>query len=262
MAPVVRFRLLPPMTSFVSGLLVLGLVCLPAAPAAGTDCFGLDFGDHAGGPVGDWLARKGLALEKDAGRPDRIALSPARRGLRLEARSQVLGLVVRKGLDLPGCHVVEIEWGVERFPEGASWETGIRNEALSVMVFFGHRDIPSGNLFIPDTPYFLALFLGTDETVNRAYKARSYPNSGRWVCLETPQTGHMVTSRIDLAPLFREQFGVSEVPPISGVALSVDTSNSKGQGRAAAVIRGIRFVQGNQNVEHRTGKDARPTSNH
>jgi len=90
---------------------------------------------------------------------------------------------------------------------------------------------------------FLALFLGTDERPHHVYKARSYRRSGRWICLGTPAAGAMVSSDIDLTPVFRRQFALTAVPAVSGVALSVDTSDLPGQGTAVAVIRRIRFLE-------------------
>ena len=61
---------------------------------------------------------------------------------------------------------VRIEWGIDAFPSGASYEQGARAEAIMVYIFFGRERHSSGSLLIPDSPYFLALYLCETEATN------------------------------------------------------------------------------------------------
>ena len=48
------------------------------------------------------------------------------------------------------------------------------------MIFFGDENQESGSVFIPDIPYFLALFLGEKERPGKAYLANYWQKGGRY----------------------------------------------------------------------------------
>lgn len=122
-------------------------------------------------------------------------------------------------------------------------ERGEKNEALGVMIFFGYDKISSGHFLIPNTTYFLSLFLGKEEEVQKAYFGRYFQKSGRWICLSNPTPGKTVISQLDLITVFQTYFENDEVPIISGIALATDTSTSDGGGKAAAFIKRIEFLE-------------------
>ena len=73
-----------------------------------------------------------------------------------------------------------------RFPANASYARKVRNEALMVYAFFGHDELPSGSLLIPDSPYFIAMFLCDQDPIERPFTGRYYEKGGRFVCWGTP----------------------------------------------------------------------------
>ncbi len=117
------------------------------------------FRDYVLGPVEDWLQGKGFQFKEDARRRDHIELDVGKNGLVLEAKRRAFGIMPNESVNVPEFTYVEIDWGVNKFPEGASYEQGVRNEALMVFTFMGDERQPSGSMFIPDSPYFVALFL-------------------------------------------------------------------------------------------------------
>ena len=119
---------------------------------------------------------------------------------------------------------------------------GVRAEAIMVYIFFGKERHASGSLVIPDSPYFLALYLCETEATNKPFKGRYHHASGRFICVERPQLGATVATDFPFADTFRRVFG-REAPDISGIALAIDTSNAKGAGVAKSFIRKIEFAK-------------------
>jgi hypothetical protein len=132
------------------------------------------------------------------------------------------------------------------FPEGASYEQGVRNEALMVVIFMGDERQPSGSFFIPDSPYFVALFLcHGDDKINHPYVGSYFKKSGRFVCGDRPAEEQLVTTWFDLLEAYRVYFDKErdDDPAVSGLALAVDTKKSAGGGKASAFISEIRFYR-------------------
>jgi hypothetical protein len=204
------------------------------------------FADYEFGPVEDWLQGKGFQFKEDAQRRDRIDLDVGDKGLVLEAKRRVFGFMPNESVNVPDFTHVEIDWGVNKFPEGASYEQGVRNEAIMVVIFMGDERQPSGSLFIPDSPYFVALFLchGDDRT-NHPYVGSYFKKGGRYVCGDRPADGQLVTTRFDLLAAYRTYFDKErdDDPAISGLALALDTKKAGDGGRSAAFIREIRFYR-------------------
>ena len=117
------------------------------------------FTDYEFGPVEDWLRGKGFQFKEDARRRDRIDFDVGENGFAVEAKRRAFGFMPNESVNVPEFTYVEIDWGVNKFPEGASYEQGVRNEAIMIYIFMGDERQPSGSFFIPDSPYFIALFL-------------------------------------------------------------------------------------------------------
>jgi hypothetical protein len=96
---------------------------------------------------------------------------------------------------------------------------------------------------IPNSPYFIGLFLCQDEQVNFPYKGRYFHTGGRFVCLGKPAPDAMTVSEFDLDRGFKSYFSKGETPGISGIGFGVDTSKAGGDGKAAAFIRRIEFFE-------------------
>ena len=204
------------------------------------------FDDYQAGAVEDWLAKKGFALEQDAKRRDRIELDVGPRGLKLVAHRRAFGVLANERINLSEFSRVEIDWGVDRHPSGASYEQGVRNEAIMLVVFVGDEKMPSGSMFIPDAPHFIALFLCSDEDrIDHPYIGAYFKKGGRYVCTDRPALGTQVTSQYDLFDGYRRFFDTEndDDPGISGIALALDTKKADDRGESAAFIREIRFYR-------------------
>ena len=99
------------------------------------------------------------------------------------------GFVLNDSLEPREYSGVRIEWGVIKYPKGASYEEKVNNEAILVLIFFGQDKVSSGHLVIPDSPYFIGLFLGRHDMPYKAYKEKYYRKGGRFVCMGNPQPG-------------------------------------------------------------------------
>ena len=204
------------------------------------------FRDYVLGPVEDWLQGKGFQFKEDARRRDHIELDVGENGLVLEAKRRAFGIMPNESVNVPEFTYVEIDWGVNKFPEGASYEQGVRNEALMVFTFMGDQRQPSGSMFIPDSPYFVALFLcHGDDRVGHPYVGSYFKKGGRYVCVDRPADGQLVTTRFDLLEAYRTYFDKErdDDPAISGIALALDTNKASDGGESSAFIREIRFYR-------------------
>ena len=219
---------------------------LSSKPENGTtqkDTFLIDFSDYEEGSIEEWLEKKGFELKEAAKDRKKLDLDVDEGALFLEAKKPLMALIVKESVDPGKYSKVKIEWGVIKYPKGASYEGKVNNEALLVLVFFGDEKISSGHLTIPDSPYFIGLFLGRHDKVNKAYKGNYYHEGGRFVCLGNPKPGETVISEFDLADAFKRYFQKDEVPSISSVALEIDTTSSADDGRAVAFIHSIEFLE-------------------
>jgi hypothetical protein len=226
--------------------LAMALAVQDAPPVAAADdvAFALDFRAYARGDVRDWLEAKGFAIEQDAEKPAKVDLRIENQALVIQAKAPALALLFYPGMALEAAPKVRLEWGVERFPQGASFEQGVNNEALMVYVFFGSEELPSGSWFIPDSPYFIGLFLCEQDRLNHPYVGKHFKQGGRYVCIDRPPPGATVTSEFDLAQAFKSYFGQQAVPPVTGISIEMDTSYLKGDAaRAISFIRNIEFLR-------------------
>jgi hypothetical protein len=202
----------------------------------------LEFSDYAGGSVEEWLQSKGFKFEEAAKDRNLLGLSVQNGALVLEAKEQIRGFLYNDSLQIKEFSKVKIEWGILQYPEGASYEQQIRNEALMVYISFGHEKISSGALILPNLPYFIGFFLCQKDKLETPYLGKYYHEGGRFVCLDHAEPQQTITSEFDLVTAFRSYFDKADVPPISGVNLGVDTSEAGDGGRAAAYIRAIEFT--------------------
>jgi len=219
---------------------------VPHAVVAGSakPAYVIRFSDYKSGSVDDWLQGKGFQFEQDARHRNDIDLSAGNNRLTIEAKRRVFGMMPNETVNVREFTSVEIDWGVNKFPEGASYEQGVRNEAIIVFIFLGDERKPSGSLLIPDSPYFIGLFLcHGDDKVNHPYVGSYFKKSGRYVCIDRPAPGKMVTTRFNLLKAYRAYFDKEgdDDPAVSGLALGLDTKKAGHGGRASAFIREIRF---------------------
>jgi len=231
---------------FVLIVLFSGLANSPVLAQSGKLVHVVRFSDYKQGSIHVWLQGKGFKFEQDARRRNLIDLDIGRTGLVLQAKQRAFGILPNESVNVPVFTRIEIDWGVNTFPKGSSYEQGVRNEALMVIVFMGNERHPSGSLFIPNSPYFVGLFLcnGTDR-LNHPYVGAYFKKSGRYVCTGKPKRGQMVTSRFNLLKAYRTYFDKKKAhdPAVSGIALALDTKKASGGGRTSAFVREIRFYR-------------------
>jgi hypothetical protein len=210
---------------------------------AGAAAYVIDFSQYQGGPVDKWLETHNYRLEKDARNRQLLRLSIKDGILLLEAKARMNGFILNDSINLENARTIKITWGVKKYPEDVSYQNKVNNEALMLYVFFGKEKIPSGHLLIPNSPYFIGLFLCQDERLNFPYKGRYFHIGGRFVCLGKPAPDEMTVSQFDLDRNFKSYFNKGETPSISGIGFGVDTSKAGGDGKAAAFIKRIEFFE-------------------
>lgn len=203
----------------------------------------LDFTDYAEGSVENWLRSKGFKMERDAKDRSKVDLDVNGSSLIIEAKKSAQGFLVSEAVDVQEFSKVRIEWGILNYPKGASYAKKVNNEALMMYIFFGYDKISSGSFLIPNSPYFIGLFLCQDEKLNHPYKGRYFQKGGRFVCLGKPSSKEPVISEFNLIDSFQKYFESDEIPVISGISLAVDTKKSGNQGKAAAFIKSIEFLE-------------------
>ena len=227
-------------------VLIVAFTALPVWSKGDKLVHVIRFTDYEIGPEEDWLQIKGFKIEEDARRRDRIDFDVGENGLVLEAKRRAFGTMPNESVNVPEFTHIEIDWGVNKFPEGASYEQGVRNEAIMVIIFMGDERQSSGSFFIPDSPYFVGLFLcNGDDRLNHPYVGSYFKKGGRYVCGDRPAKGELVTTRFDLLEAYRTYFDKErdDDPAVSGLALALDTKKAGKQGKTSAFIREIRFYR-------------------
>jgi hypothetical protein len=212
------------------------------ARSASDVIYGVDFSRFSGGPVLRWLESRGFVPKQDASNSRRVVYSIARDTLTLETRTRAFGLLLNEE-DVRDYSRVRIEWGVDAFPPGASYEKGIRSEAVIVYIFFGKERHASGSLLIPDSPYFIGLFLCESDATNQPFTGRYHHASGRFICVDRPSPGNSVTTEFPIAEAFTRIFGQNQAPDISGFGIGIDTASARGTGVAKSFIKKIEFLK-------------------
>lgn len=61
--------------------------------------------------------------------------------------------------------------------------------------------------------------------------------------MANPKEGETVISEYNLVEAFKRKYEKDEVPLISGVALTMDTTKAKNQGKAKAFIKSIELLE-------------------
>ncbi len=202
----------------------------------------IDFTDFGEGTIEQWLKGKGFDFEYGAQSRREIGLAADAEGLKLTALKRTRGFFVRDGEDVGAFRRVKIEWGVKRYPDGACYSCESYNEALMVYVFFGRDKLYSGGFGVPNAPYFLGLYLNRTDERNVPYKGRYYHRGGRFICVGGPEHDQRLVSELDLESAFNQAFDLDQLPPISGFALGVDTTDSGDRGQAEAFIKSLEFL--------------------
>jgi hypothetical protein len=201
----------------------------------------LDFSGYTGGSVEDWLRGQRFTFEKGAKNRRLLQLSVANDTLTLETKGHLSGFILNE-VDVEKAKRIRIAWGILQYPVDVSYHNQVNNEALMLYIFFGTEKVSSGHMLIPNSPYFIGLFLCQDEQIDFPYKGRYFHAGGRFVCLGKPKPKETVVSEFDLDTAFKKYFGKSRTPGISGIGFGIDTSKAGKGGAAAAFIKSIEFM--------------------
>jgi len=204
--------------------------------------FVLDFSGYTGGSVDDWLHARHFTFEKDAKNPRLLQLSIDNDTLTLQAKGHLSGFLLNDAVNVEKISKIRITWGIIQYPVDVSYQRKVNNEALMLYVFFGTEKISSGHVLIPNSPYFVGLFLCQDEQIDFPYIGRYFHKGGRFVCLGKPKPNEMVVSEFDLDAAFKRYFDKSRTPGVTGIGFGIDTSKAGKGGAAAAFIKSLEFI--------------------
>ena len=204
----------------------------------------LDFANEEDLSAYEWFHRSDFELEKDADESDRIEFFRADGALHIIAKEPAFGIAVKQ-VDVPAAKTLRLHWGVSDYPEGVSYQHGVDNEAIMVYVFFGHKRLPSGEIFVPDSPYFIGFYLcpPNSDVTEQPYKGHHYQKTGRYVCVDHPPEGVVAVNEVDLYEEFRKSFGIKGDLPVSGISIEVDTRDADNDGYAAAFLQRLEFLK-------------------
>lgn len=225
-----------PVVLFLAIFITIISSALAADPA-------IDFRTAKGQDAWQWLQSKNFILERSANDRTATNLKLTDKGLVMEALRPAQAIIGYKHGHVDSYRDIEIVWGVNKFPKGASYAKGRRNEAIMLYVFFGKENIDSGSVLIPDSPYFLALQLCENDPINMPQKGRFFHDGGRFMCVAHPNPGELVTTRINLKQAFKDAFGFN-APPLYGIALEFDTTNPQDDGTSSAFVQSINIPGG------------------
>jgi hypothetical protein len=192
-----------------------------------------------------WLADQGFELKLDATNTSRVRFGLDDHGLAIETLGPAEPILARPNINVPQPSQLTITWGVNRYPVGANWDSAAHNEAIMVMIFFGHDMLPGG-LFMPPSPYFIGLFLCESGRRGVAMTGRSYTTQGRYICVDGPAAGQDTTSVIALDEIFHAAFHAATTPPVTGFAIEADTSQLGAEARSLAWTKSIKISSQNR----------------
>ena len=229
------------LTCLIHTLIKAFALIIFTAPAYAAQDAVLDFRARAGKDARAWLSQFNIVFERGARDPDDVRLTlDADKGLVVEPLTSGQGLIALRKGHVTNYETVEITWGVNEFPKGASYAKGKRNEAIMLQVFFGQEHISSGSFVVPDAPYFIALHLCENDEINKPETGRFYHKGGRFVCVAHPKPGETVTTKFNLKQAFKEYYGF-DAPPLYGFIIEYDTKGAPNGGKTSAFVKKIEF---------------------
>ncbi|CAB1275619.1 hypothetical protein [Candidatus Nitrosacidococcus tergens] len=197
----------------------------------------MDFTQQPDGDAIPWLEKHGFEFQLGAKK-----LNPRfeNHKLVISTSNEEAGLFIKE-INVKNAKYIKIKWGVDKYPEGASWDDGIYRVPIAVMVSFGKQKVDSGSVVLPNSPYFIGLFLGEKDQEEYAYTGKYYQKGGRYFCaLSGGTTEKTVTTMFNLDEAFKEQFKKGRVPFISSFSFQMNTKDT--QGEAEAFIESIEFL--------------------
>ena len=185
------------------------------------------------------LTGQGFSFEKGMSKSEKIHILVDDKILKISTTRPAFGFMIKKNLLIKQANWLEIEWGIERYPKAVNWDNSKNREAVMVYLFFGDT-VPAEHFYLPDTPFFIGMFLGKHEVAEKPYIGGNYAATGRYVCLDNPTPGQMITSRFNFSQAFKTWFDQATILPVTAIAIEVDTGGLP-DGISSAFIKRISF---------------------
>jgi len=205
----------------------------------GSVLYTLDFTKQRDGDAKAWLRSKGFTFMLDA---DKLNMKFSGGKLVISTTGQVAGMIglrLPKGRYLQNIGSVKIEWGVNKFPNGANWASGNNRLAIGALFALGTEKLSSGLPFgINAAPYFVGPFIGQKERVGKQYLGKLYKEGGRYYCVSNKSGGATVVTHFNIDQKFRQAFKKA-TPPLTAFAFQMNTKDTSGG--AQAFIKRITF---------------------
>jgi hypothetical protein len=184
-----------------------------------------------------WLREQGFTLKRDMTEDGAVQVSRDGSGLCFRTDQPAFAVAVKDGFSLEDIGQVAVQWRVEQYPTGASWEKNVNREAIMVTLFFG-PPVEADHFYLPDSPYFIGLFLCQDDEVDFPYSGKSYRKTSRFVCLDRPDSGTTIVSNFKIDHAYRTWFATDTVPPVTGIGIELDTGGLD-EGQTGACLEKI-----------------------
>jgi hypothetical protein len=212
-------------------------------------------------PAADWLQQNGWQRvwpRLGLGKYQALLFGgpAAQRYLRIDADSASYIWTRKTDLDPNKWPMLEITWGVDRFPQQASLDMYERNDLpIAIIVSFGPK-VPDNHL-LPNVPRGLAFFWDETATIDANYTcvpARNGPADKKLQCiyphikyiaLRSGGAGTRHTDKVNLVEQFKKYFPDywrehQRVPPI--VAISVEARSNDTDSTSNARLYALTFT--------------------
>jgi len=240
-----RVKLLNKWKQYVSRIIICILLFFLQNNALLADdnvIYTIDFSGQENGSAISWLKKNGFVFELDANELNPRFENDA---LVISTENQVAGLFGLKFEPknfIHGVKKVRITWGVNKYPKGVNWESGVNSVPIAVMFSFGTKKFTSGlPLGIKAAPYFLSAFIAEKEGLERMYIGKLWKQGGRYFSVAAgDQLGKTITTDFEINHKFKNAFNQKETPPISAFAFQKNTNNTVGG--SEAFIKEIKFL--------------------
>jgi hypothetical protein len=206
--------------------------------ADGKVLYSLDFAKQKSGDAKAWLKSKAIIFKLDSDEfsmkfdDGKMVISTDKEKVAL------VGMQFPKDKYLQDIGSVKIEWGVDRFPQGADWANGNNRLAIGAIFVLGTDRLSSGlPMGTKDAPYFLGPFIGEKEKVGKMYIGKLYKEGGRYYCVSNKK-GTTVITNFNIDKKFQEAFK-KPTPPLTAFGFQMNTKDTKGG--AKAFIKSVTF---------------------
>jgi len=206
--------------------------------AQGKVLYSIDFSKQKDGDAIPWLSSQGFEFLLDM---KSLSMKFSNGALVIEttkSQAGLMGIKFPKGKYLENVGSVVIEWGVEKFPQGANWARNNNRVAIGAIFVLGEKTFSSGRpVLAQPAPYFLAPFIGEKEEVGKRYLGMLYKEAGRYYCVSN-KSGTTIKTNFNIDQKFQQEFQ-GKTPPLTAFGIQMNTKNTTGG--AKAFIKKITF---------------------